>query len=212
MKEPKGKKRQFDPMVFDGEKDKNLRIFEQISNKKAKLDVTKAVGQQINAEERSASAQKFQKGKGGKKGKGGGGKKGGKGKGKGGGGKKSGGKKSGGKKSCCNHASILKMKKCTALLRDKNLYLKSKSPGGKATLGEALRTIQMRVILSKICEFCYIRPRWKLKLILCLKSVCLSAYRKCESGLGPRENDGKLDPDPIPGTIKCRGLIILRLT
>ena len=98
VKEPKGKKRQFDPMVFDGEKDKNLRIFEQISNKKAKLDVTKAVGQQINAEERSASAQKFQKGKGGKKGKGGGGKKGGKGKGKGGGGKKSGGKKSGGKK------------------------------------------------------------------------------------------------------------------
>ena len=88
-------------MVFDGEKDKNLRIFEQISNKKAKLDVTKAVGQQINAEERSASAQKFQKGKGGKKGKGGGkkgGKGGGKGKGKGGGGKKSGGKKSGGKK------------------------------------------------------------------------------------------------------------------
>lgn len=98
VKTPKGKKRQFDPMVFDGEKEKNLRVFEQISNKKAKLDVTKAVGQQINAEERANS--EWKKGKGGKKGKGKGGKKGGKGggKGKGGGGKKSGGKKSGGKK------------------------------------------------------------------------------------------------------------------
>merc|ERR1712045_940459 len=86
VKTPKGKKRQFDPMVFDGEKEKNLRVFEQISNKKAKLDVTKAVGQQINAEERANSEWKKGKGGGKKGGKGGG-------KGKGGGGKKSGGKK-----------------------------------------------------------------------------------------------------------------------
>ena len=93
VKAPKGKKRQFDPLVHDGEKEKNMKVFEQISSKRAKLDVTKAVGHQINSDERARSDQK----KGGKKGgkKHGGkqrktftkGKKGGKGKGGKGGGK-----------------------------------------------------------------------------------------------------------------------------
>ena len=64
VKTPKGKKRQFDPLVHEGEKEKNMKVFEQISSKRAKLDVTKAVGHQINSDERARSDQK----KGGKKG------------------------------------------------------------------------------------------------------------------------------------------------
>ena len=74
VKTPKGKKRQFDPLVNDGEAEKNMRVFEQISSKRAKLDVTKAVGHQINSDERARSDQK----KGGGKNKKGGKKQGGK--------------------------------------------------------------------------------------------------------------------------------------
>ena len=58
VKAPKGKKRKFDPLVSSEEKGKNLRVLEQITSKKAKLDVTKAVGHQINSEERARSDDK----------------------------------------------------------------------------------------------------------------------------------------------------------
>ena len=91
VKNPKGKKRKFDPLVNNEEKSRNLKVLDQITNKKAKLDVTKAVGHQLNNEEKAKSSEKRQnnKKKGQKKGKSGkpqnrgnfGGKKGGKGKG-----------------------------------------------------------------------------------------------------------------------------------
>ena len=73
-----GKKRKFDPLILAGEKEKNLKLLQQMTSKKPKLDVSKAVGKQINEEEQGNSEAKRSKKKnfGGKR-KGGGGKKGG---------------------------------------------------------------------------------------------------------------------------------------
>ncbi len=78
-----GRKRKFEPLVNAGEKEKSLKILEQISNKAPKLDMTKAVGKEIFKEEQEAKSNKAggakgKKGKGvGKKGGGGKGRKGG---------------------------------------------------------------------------------------------------------------------------------------
>ena len=89
-----GKKRKFEPLVNAGEREKSLKILEQMSSKKPKIDMAQAVGKAIHQEDTQRSQQKA--GKGGKKGGKGGGKKGG-----GGGGKarfsKKGGRASGGK-------------------------------------------------------------------------------------------------------------------
>ncbi len=94
-----GRKRQFDPLVSrDGsERARGLKILEQMGAKRAKLDVSKAVGAQISSEERERSRAKKE---GGGKKKGGGGRggknRGMKGKGKGGGGIGGGTKRRGG--------------------------------------------------------------------------------------------------------------------
>ena len=61
VKAPNAKKRKFDPLVSSDEKAKNLRVLNELTSKKAKMDVTKAVGQQINADERAQSAEKRNK-------------------------------------------------------------------------------------------------------------------------------------------------------
>ena len=70
MKTPQGKKRKFDPLVNKDEKAKSLKVLEQINSKKAKIDVTKAVGRKLNSDENEHSEEKKSKkgGKGGKKG------------------------------------------------------------------------------------------------------------------------------------------------
>lgn len=82
-----GKKRKFDPLVSTGEKDKMLKILDQMSSKKPKLDISKAVGKTMHEDEQASSEQKQRSaGKRGKKGGGRGGKKGGGGGGRGKGG------------------------------------------------------------------------------------------------------------------------------
>jgi len=89
----KGAKRKFDPLVSgDGsEKARDLKVLDNLMNKKPKLDVNKAVGHQIHQEDSNRRSEKAKKAGGGKGGKGN--KKGGKGrggKGRGGGGKSKG--------------------------------------------------------------------------------------------------------------------------
>merc|ERR1719436_2166040 len=69
VKTPQGKKRKFDPLVNKDEKAKSLKVLEQINSKKAKIDVTKAVGRKLNSDENEHSEEKKGKkgGKGGKK-------------------------------------------------------------------------------------------------------------------------------------------------
>ncbi|XP_077980410.1 ribosome biogenesis regulatory protein homolog [Glandiceps talaboti] len=57
-----GKKRKFEPNFgnMKGEKDKQMNILDTLNNKKAKLDVQKAVNQQIHTEEQEAAANKRQ--------------------------------------------------------------------------------------------------------------------------------------------------------
>ena len=64
---PQGQKRKFDPLVQDSnkEKSKNLEILEKLSSKKSKLDVSKAVGRQIQSDERTRETEK-KDGRGGK--------------------------------------------------------------------------------------------------------------------------------------------------
>eukprot|EP00095_Tigriopus_kingsejongensis_P008389 maker-scaffold9_size846264-snap-gene-2.16 protein:Tk08389 transcript:maker-scaffold9_size846264-snap-gene-2.16-mRNA-1 annotation:"ribosome biogenesis regulatory protein homolog" len=68
VKPPRGKKRQFDPLVSSTEKEKNLKIFEQINKKAPKLDMNKAVGREMFREDQERKEEK-QSGK--KSGKGG---------------------------------------------------------------------------------------------------------------------------------------------
>jgi regulator of ribosome biosynthesis len=96
-KTKQAKKRKFEPNTGSAaaEKERNLGILEAMGNKRSRLDLTQAVGQQIFQEDKERSTEKRPSKKGG------GGKKGGK-KGKGGGkfaGKKGGGAKSPGAKS-----------------------------------------------------------------------------------------------------------------
>ena len=68
-----GKKRKFEPLVHTGEKERSLKILEQMSSKKPKMDVRRAVGKEIfqqdqEAREERAAADRGKKGKGGKKG------------------------------------------------------------------------------------------------------------------------------------------------
>ena len=74
VKAPRGKKRQFDPLVNNDEKAKNLKVLEELNSKKAKISVNKVVGKQMNREENERRSNKPGKGK-----KDGRGKKGGKG-------------------------------------------------------------------------------------------------------------------------------------
>ena len=80
-KKVKGPKRKFDPLVMDSatEKEKNLKLLESITSKKPKLDINKAVGKQINKEDKEKNEEKAKMNRGNKKGKGGKGKKSGKG-------------------------------------------------------------------------------------------------------------------------------------
>uniref|UniRef100_A0A0K2U6W8 Ribosome biogenesis regulatory protein n=1 Tax=Lepeophtheirus salmonis TaxID=72036 RepID=A0A0K2U6W8_LEPSM len=68
VKKTPGKKRKFDALVNDTEKDRSLSILDKMNNKKSQLNVSKAVGKQIHAEETERSASKKTSGKGGKKG------------------------------------------------------------------------------------------------------------------------------------------------
>ena len=65
IQKPKGKKRKFDSVVGknDEEKAKNMKVFDLISSKQPKIDVSKGVGRQINKEEKSRSADKKSRGK-----------------------------------------------------------------------------------------------------------------------------------------------------
>jgi len=76
-KKVKGPKRKFDPLVMDSaaEKEKNLKLLESITSKKPKLDINKAVGKQINKEDKEKNEEKAKMNRGNKKGKGGKGKK-----------------------------------------------------------------------------------------------------------------------------------------
>nr|ACO10498.1 Ribosome biogenesis regulatory protein homolog [Caligus rogercresseyi] len=65
-KVPTGRKRKFDALVNDKEKDRSLSILDKMSNKRATLNVSKAVGKQIYNEESERSSEK-KSGKGGKK-------------------------------------------------------------------------------------------------------------------------------------------------
>ena len=72
-KKVKGPKRKFDPLisVSGAEKEKNLKLLEMITSKKPKLDMNKAVGKQINKEDKEKSEEKNNmKGKGATRGKG----------------------------------------------------------------------------------------------------------------------------------------------
>lgn len=68
IKPPKGKKRKFDPLVSDTEKDKNMKILEQITSKAPKLDLKKAVGREMFHQDQDRETSKRQTS--GKKGKG----------------------------------------------------------------------------------------------------------------------------------------------
>ena len=57
------------------EKEKNLKLLESITSKKPKLDINKAVGKQINKEDKEKNEEKAKMNRGNKKGKGGKGKK-----------------------------------------------------------------------------------------------------------------------------------------
>lgn len=61
---PQGQKRKFDPLVQDSnkEKSKNLEILEKLTSKKSKLDVSKAVGHQIQRDDRAREAEKREEG------------------------------------------------------------------------------------------------------------------------------------------------------
>ena len=61
---PQGKKRQFDPLVIDPskEKTKNLEILDQMTSKKSKLDVGKAVGHKMQRDERQREEEKSETG------------------------------------------------------------------------------------------------------------------------------------------------------
>ena len=67
-----GRKRKFEPLVHTGEKERSLKILEQMSNKKPKMDVRRAVGKEIFQQDQEAreerAADRGKKGKGGKKG------------------------------------------------------------------------------------------------------------------------------------------------
>ena len=62
VKPTKGKKRKFDSVTGSSneEKAKNLKVLDQITSKKGKLDVTKGVGQHINTEEKGRADEKKQ--------------------------------------------------------------------------------------------------------------------------------------------------------
>ncbi len=96
-----GRKRKFDPLVSAGEKEKNLKILEQVRSKRPKLDVGKAVGVAMHTEEVERAEQKKTTAKK-KSGKATGG---GKGKRKGGGGGGRGGKNRGAKKAAGGHGA-----------------------------------------------------------------------------------------------------------
>ena len=59
-KKIKGPKRKFDPLISASgiEKEKNLKVLEMISAKKPKLDINKAVGKQINKEDKEKNEEK----------------------------------------------------------------------------------------------------------------------------------------------------------
>lgn len=61
VKPVKGKKRKFEPLINASEKEKNLQVLQQITNKKSNLDVTKAVGKSIHSEEKARASDKKQK-------------------------------------------------------------------------------------------------------------------------------------------------------
>ena len=66
-KKVKGSKRKFDPLISESgaEKERNLKVLDQITSKQPKLDINKAVGRQINKEDIQKSEEKKQtKGKG----------------------------------------------------------------------------------------------------------------------------------------------------
>jgi regulator of ribosome biosynthesis len=57
---PQGAKRKFEPLVGDSnhEKTKNLEILDKLTSKKSKLDVSKAVGQKMQRDEREREEEK----------------------------------------------------------------------------------------------------------------------------------------------------------
>ena len=74
-KKEKGPKRKFDPLVSESgtEKERNLKVLDMITSKKPKLDLNKAVGKQINKEDKEKNEEKSNargKGKGSGRGKG----------------------------------------------------------------------------------------------------------------------------------------------
>lgn len=58
IKPVNAKKRKFQPLINNEEKEKNLQVLQQITSKKSKLDVTKAVGQSIHSEEKARASDK----------------------------------------------------------------------------------------------------------------------------------------------------------
>ena len=60
VKKVKGPKRKFDPLISESgaEKEKNLKVLDMITSKKPKLDLNKAVGKQINKEDKEKSEEK----------------------------------------------------------------------------------------------------------------------------------------------------------
>ena len=60
VKKVKGPKRKFDPLILESgaEKEKNLKVLDMITSKKPKLDLNKAVGKQINKEDKEKSEEK----------------------------------------------------------------------------------------------------------------------------------------------------------
>ena len=62
---PEGQKRKFDPLVQDAnkEKTKNLEILDKMTSKKSKLDVSKAVGHQMQKEDRTREDEKSEGGR-----------------------------------------------------------------------------------------------------------------------------------------------------
>jgi regulator of ribosome biosynthesis len=50
----RGKKRQFEPLVSEGEKERSLKILDLLGSKKPKMDMTKAVGKEIFKQEMEA--------------------------------------------------------------------------------------------------------------------------------------------------------------
>jgi regulator of ribosome biosynthesis len=62
---PEGQKRKFEPLVQDAnkEKNKNLEILEKLTSKKSKLDVSKAVGQKMQRDDREREDEKSEGGR-----------------------------------------------------------------------------------------------------------------------------------------------------